>query len=62
MQTRCKTDLITYLQTMRVAFITGEANIDADWDSYQASIQAMGLNDLLAVEQSAYDRYAVNLK
>ena len=61
-QTRCKTDLITYLQTMRVAFITGEANIDADWDSYQASIQAMGLNDLLAVEQSAYDRYAVNLK
>ena len=61
-QSRYKGDLTSYLQTMRVAFITGEADIDAEWDTFQATIQAMGLNELLAAEQSAYDRYAVNLK
>ena len=59
---RYKTDLTTYLQTMRVAFITGEADIEADWETYQATMLAMGLNELLAAEQTAYDRYAVNLK
>lgn len=59
---RYKTDLSTYLQTMRVAFITGEADIEADWETYQATMLAMGLNELLAAEQTAYDRYAVNLK
>ncbi len=61
-QSRYKGDLGSYLQTMRVAFITGEADIDAEWDTFQSTIQAMGLNELLAAEQSAYDRYAVNLK
>lgn len=61
-QARYKTDLTTYLQTMRVAFITGEADIEGDWENYQATMQAMGLNELLAAEQTAYDRYAVNLK
>lgn len=61
-QSRYKTDLITYLNTMRVAFITGEANLETDWDNYQNTIQAMSLDKLLAAEQSAYDRYASNLK
>ncbi len=61
-QGRYKTDLTTYLQTMRVAFITGEADIDAEWEAYQNTLLAMGLDELLRAEQAAYDRYAVNLK
>ena len=59
---RYRGDLSAYLQTMRVAFITGVADIEADWETYQATMLAMGLNELLAAEQTAYDRYAVNLK
>lgn len=61
-QGRYKTDLTTYLNTMRVAFITGEANLETDWDNYQNTIRSMSLDKLLAAEQSAYDRYAANLK
>jgi len=28
----------------------------ADWDDYMSTLEGMGLNDVLAVMQSAYDR------
>ncbi len=59
---RYQTDLQTYLNTMRVAFITGEANLETDWDNFLSTMEAMGVEELLAAEQSAYDRYAANLQ
>ena len=52
------TDITTYLRTMKAQFITGEADIDKDWDEFQSKLKGMGLDNLLAIEQGAYDRYA----
>lgn len=34
--------LIDYVNTMTLKFITGQANIDTDWDSYVAQVKASG--------------------
>ena len=57
-----KTDLTTYLKSMKAQFITGELDIEENWDAFQAQIQSFGLDTILEVEQAAYDRFAVNLK
>lgn len=38
-------------------WLTGESDINADWDSYVDSVYAAGLQDVLDVRQSAYDNY-----
>ncbi|MCC8100937.1 MAG: substrate-binding domain-containing protein [Clostridiales bacterium] len=38
-------------------WMTGESNIDDDWDSYVESVYAAGLTDILAIRQEAFDRY-----
>lgn len=39
-----------------------EGNIEAEWDQYVSDLDSMGLQDILGVWQSAYDRYAAALK
>ena len=51
------TDITNYLATTRIQFITGEADIDATWDSYIAKLNEIGLERLMEIEQAAYDRY-----
>lgn len=41
-----------------VAFMTGAKDIDAEWDSYVSAVQSAGLDTLLEVYQTAYDRMA----
>ena len=50
-------DINKYLETTKAQFITGELDLDADWDNYVGTLDQMGLADLLAIEQGAYDRY-----
>ena len=50
-------DLTTYVQTMEAKFISGEAGFD-QWDSYLAELERLGLEDMKAIYQAAYDRYA----
>ncbi len=38
------------------AWILGSGDVEADWDGYVAQLDKLGLNDVLAVMQSAYDR------
>lgn len=51
------TDITNYLTTAKAQFITGEMDIDASWDSYMETLNAMGLERLLEIDQAAYDRY-----
>lgn len=51
------TDITTYLSTTKAQFFTGELDVDADWDTYVSTVEQMGLADLQAIEQGAYDRY-----
>ena len=50
------TDVKTYLDTMYVAFVTGEYDIDSYWDTYIETLKNMNVEHLIEIEQAAYDR------
>lgn len=54
--TRISAEISTYTDTRILEFITGAADIDADWDNYVSTIEGMGLQDMVDVKQDAYDR------
>ena len=37
-------------------FITGEADIDGQWDAYKAALDALGLQTYIECSQAAYER------
>ena len=39
-----------------IRFITGDMDIETQWDSYLAELQNMGLETYLTTAQAAYDR------
>lgn len=49
-------EVLTYWLEARDRFITGMSDIDTEWDSYVAGIEAMGLGYLTQVWQMVYDR------
>lgn len=51
------TDVETYISESRVKFITGTWNFGADWDTYVAQLNRMGLPQYLKIRQAQYDRY-----
>ena len=50
------TDINSYIVETTAKFITGEADIAAEWDNYIAELESMGLQDVIDVYQAAYDR------
>lgn len=52
-----QTDIETYQEEMRLKFITGQADIDATWDEYCATLEGMGIAELNEIEAAAIDRY-----
>lgn len=54
------TDITTYLGTSTAEFISGAKDIENDWDAYLAELNSMGLEELIAIEQAAYDRYVAS--
>ncbi|MDO4284725.1 MAG: extracellular solute-binding protein [Eubacteriales bacterium] len=56
------TDINTYLMQAKAQFITGEKDVEADWDAYVTTLEQMGLSSLLEIEQEAYNRYAEIMK
>lgn len=51
------TDLKTTYESWRDKFITGEKNVETDWEAFQAELKAYGVEDLQAIRQAASDRY-----
>lgn len=49
------TDLNEFRKQTFATWITTDANIDAEWDSYVGQMEALGLEDWLALKQQAYD-------
>ncbi len=41
-------------------WMTGESDINADWDSYVESVNASGLQEILEIRQKAFDTYLGN--
>ena len=52
-------DCLSYGQEMILKFLTGalDVNDDAAWQDYKDNMEKLGLNDVLAVYQTAYDDY-----
>lgn len=51
------TDISKYVTEMRGKFITGVKNVKTDWDEYVAAVNKMGIKEVLAAYQTAYDRW-----
>lgn len=50
------TDVGTYVRECMTLFVTGQMDIDNDWESFQANLQMMGLENLISTTQAAWDR------
>jgi putative aldouronate transport system substrate-binding protein len=46
----------SYLHDMKMQFIMGEMDIDAEWDSYIRQLEQLGLDRYMELNQRAYDR------
>lgn len=57
-----RTDIFNTLNVKKAEWITGASDIDADWDAYLASMEAMGVAEFEAMMQQAYDSFMSNLK
>ncbi|MEL6682171.1 MAG: sugar ABC transporter permease, partial [Pseudomonadota bacterium] len=45
-----------YMLERQQSWILGNGDVMADWDAYLAQLDEMGMQELLVVMQSAYDR------
>ena len=50
------TDIETYAKENIVKFILGTQSMDG-WDAFKAQMESLGIADVLAAKQAAYDRY-----
>ena len=55
-------DLQTYVDERAVAFISGTASIEDEFDSYIETLKGMQVEELIKVKQAQYDRYAAAMK
>lgn len=51
-----------YVNQACVQFITGDLDIEKDWDTYIEKLNAMGVENYIATYQKAYDAYQANLQ
>ena len=47
----------TYVQQSVLAFITGDMDIETQWDEFQSTLKAMGIDDAFDLKKTAYKRY-----
>lgn len=50
-----------YVNQAVVQFITGDMDIDKDWDTYISKLNSMGVDNYIALFQKYYDKYQQNL-
>jgi putative aldouronate transport system substrate-binding protein len=48
-----QTPIVDYVKQKQAEWVSGQANIDAEWDAYIAQLNRMGLQDLLAMKRKA---------
>lgn len=50
-------EINTYKDEMFLKWLMGKEDIDATWDKYVAQIKKLGIEDIIAIRQDAYDRF-----
>lgn len=51
------TDISTYVAEQVGKFLTGEADIDSGWDEFVATVESMGIDDVIDAYTTAGERY-----
>ncbi len=54
---KINTDMTTYREEWRSYFITGQKDIDADWDEYVSGYDGMKLSEYMELYQKGYEAY-----
>jgi putative aldouronate transport system substrate-binding protein len=49
-----------YVNQATVQFITGDMDVDKDWDTYISKLQSMGVDNYISLYQKYYDQYMQN--
>ena len=50
-------DINPYIQQYEAQVISGEADLESTWDEYVATLNNMGLQDLISINQAAVRRF-----
>jgi putative aldouronate transport system substrate-binding protein len=50
------TNINTYVEESIAKFITGQLNIETDWDGFQNQLKALGIDQYLKIQQDTYDK------
>ena len=51
------TQVNTLVDEMTIQFLTGEANLDTEWDTFQSQLEQIGIGRMVEIYQAALDRY-----
>ena len=51
-------DIDSYVEQMEAEFITGRRSIEGEWDSFIATLERLGVDRMIEIQQRAYDRWA----
>lgn len=51
------TDILYQVQSYRARWITGQADVNDEWDEYIAKLNSIGLEDYMRILQKSYDAY-----
>ena len=51
------TDIHNYVQQMKARWMVGELDVDATWDEFGRTLRRMGVEELVSIWQTAYDRH-----
>ena len=57
-----RTDIFNTVNQMKASWITGQSDIDADWEGYLKNLQKMGIDEFVSLYQEAYDVYNAGLQ
>lgn len=52
-----RTDIFSLVNQKKADWITGNGDIEAEWDAYCESLKKMGVDELVKLMQDAYDNY-----
>lgn len=47
----------TYIKEQRAKFITGEGDVQAEWDTYVETLKSLGIEEMISIYQAALERY-----
>lgn len=51
-----KTDITNYINTNAVQFISGQKDLNKDWDTFVKGFDGLGLDEFIKANQEAYEQ------